>query len=141
MKRICAPRSQSGFTLIELMIAMAILGIGMLTIGLAQMSAVKLAARSGHLSQAMYLAQEQMELFMVMPPGNAQFLLPVVDQPDPGGPIDIDPTDNDQTSFSRSWTIEPNTPAGGLTRITITVVWNTANSARTRVALQAVKGQ
>ena len=141
MKRTRALHSQSGFTMIELLIAMAILGIGMLTIGLAQMSAVKLSARSGHLSQAMYLAQEQMEIFMVMPASNAQFLLPVVDQPDPGGAITVPSSDNDQTSFTRSWTIEPNTPTLGTTRITITVVWNTANSARTRVVLQAVKGQ
>ena len=131
---------QEGFTIVELLIAMAILGIGMLTIGLAQLSAVKLSARSGHLSQAMYLAQEQMEIFMVMPASNAIFQAAVVDQADPVGPIDIDPTDDDQSTFTRRWTIEPNNPQPGLTRITITVRWDTANSAVSEAALMAVKG-
>ncbi len=132
-------RREAGFTIIELLIAMAILGVGMLTIGLAQLSAVKLSARSGHLSQAMYLAQDQMEIFMVMPATNAIFQAAVVDQLDPVGPIDIDPTDSDNTTFTRRWTIEPNNPQNGLTRITITVRWDTSNSAVSEAALMAVK--
>ncbi len=45
-----------GFTLLEVLISMAILGVGVLTIGVAQLSAIKMSSRSSHLSQAMYLA-------------------------------------------------------------------------------------
>ena len=56
-----------GFTLIEVMIALTIMSVGVLSIGLAQLSALKLSTLSGRLSQAMYLAEEQMEIFRSMP--------------------------------------------------------------------------
>ena len=120
-------RTEAGFTLLEVLLAMAILGVGVLSIGVAQLSAIKLSSRSEHMSQAMYLAQEQMEV------------LPVVDAPDPAGIIDIDPTDDDFTNYSRSWTVEPNVPNLGLTRITITVTWNTASRGPTQVQLQGIR--
>ena len=48
-------REQAGFTLLEVLIAMVILGVGILSIGLAQISSVKVASKSRSLSQAMYL--------------------------------------------------------------------------------------
>ncbi len=128
-----------GFTLLEVLISMAILGIGVLTIGVAQLSAIKMSSRSGHLSQAMYLAQEQMETFMAMPQSSPFLDIAVVDAPDPAGMIDIDPTDQDLTTYSRSWTVEPNTPGNGLSRITITVTWNTASRGPTQVQLQGIR--
>ena len=128
-----------GFTLLEVLLAMAILGVGVLTIGVAQLSAIKMSSRSGHLSQAMYLAQEQMETFMAMPQNSPFLDIAVVDAPDPFGVIDIDPTDQDLTNFGRTWTVEPNTPANGVTRITITVTWNTASRGPTQVQLQGIR--
>ncbi len=134
-------RAQGGFTLLEVMLAMTILGVGVLTIGLAQLSAIRVSSRSEHMSQAAYLAQEQLEVFMAMPITNPFFAIPVVMAPDPGGPIDIDPTDQDLTTYNRFWTVEPNTPAAGLTRVTVFVDWNNASRAGpNRVQLQGVKG-
>ena len=59
--------TQAGFTLIEVMVAFAIMSIGVLSIGLAQLSALRLSSTSSRLSQAMYLAEEQMETFRSMP--------------------------------------------------------------------------
>ncbi|MEE9278674.1 MAG: prepilin-type N-terminal cleavage/methylation domain-containing protein [Myxococcota bacterium] len=131
--------SEAGFTLLEVLMAMVILGVGVLTIGVAQLSAIKMSSRSQHLSQAMYLAQEQMEVFMVLPQGSAFLTLPVVDAPDPAGTIDIDPNDNDLTNYTRTWTVEPNVPNPGVTRITITVTWNTATRGPTQVQLQGIR--
>ena len=132
-------RGDAGFTMVELLIAMVILGVGMLSIGLAQLSAIKLSARSSHLSQAMYLAQEQMEQFMVMPAGSAVLNNPVADAADPGGTLYVQHGQNDATSFSRRWTIEPNVPQPGMTRITVTVDWDSANSAVSQATLMAVR--
>ncbi len=132
-------KSEAGFTLLEVMLAMTILGVGVLTIGLAQLSAIKISSRSEHMSQAMYLAQEQMEVFMAMPQTSPFLDVAVVDAPDPVGLIDIDATDNDATNYSRSWTVEPNAPNLGLTRITITVTWNTASRGPTQVQLQGIR--
>jgi prepilin-type N-terminal cleavage/methylation domain-containing protein len=130
---------ESGFTLLEVLMAMAILGIGVLTIGVAQLSAIKMSSRSEHMSQAMYLAQDQMETFMAMRPNSAVLGIPVVNAPDPGGIIDIDPADNDATNYTRVWTIEPNTPNAGLTRITVTVTWNMAHRGPAQVQLQGIR--
>ncbi len=131
--------SEAGFTLLEVLMAMVILGVGVLTIGVAQLSAIKMSSRSEHMSQAMYLAQEQMEVFMAMSQGAAFLTLPVVDAPDPGGMIDIDPNDNDFTNYTRTWTVEPNLPNPGVTRITITVIWNTAARGPNQVQLQGIR--
>ena len=132
-------REPAGFTLLEVLVAMVILGVGILSIGLAQISSVKLASKSRSLSQAMYLAQEQLDLFMAMPSTSAVFATPVTDDPDPGGPIDVNPNDADATTFTRNWTIQPNTPALGLTRITVTVRWDTASGISHDIELQAIK--
>ncbi len=59
--------AQQGFTLIEVMVALTIMTIGVLSIGVAQLSALRISSMSSRLSQAMYLAEEQMETFRSMP--------------------------------------------------------------------------
>ncbi len=126
-----------GFTLIEVMVALTIMSIGVLSIGLAQLTAMRIVSMSSHLSQAMYLAQEQMETFRSMPWG-ATFTTAAVDVPDPAGPIT--PVQGHATQFNRSWTIAPNAPPHGLTEITVTVVWNNANGVRQTAALRGLRG-
>jgi type IV pilus assembly protein PilV len=132
-------RREQGFTLLEVLIAMVILGVGILSIGLAQISSVKVASKSRSLSQAMYLAQEQLDLFMAMPGTDPVFATPVTDDPDPAGAIDVNANDADVTTFTRSWSVEPNTPSLGLTRITVTVRWDTASGITHDIELQAIK--
>ena len=129
--------AQDGFTLIEVMVALAIMSIGVLSIGIAQLSALRLSSMSNRLSQAMYLAEEQMEIFRSMPWGPT-FSAAVVDFPDPQGPIT--PVQGDSAQFSRSWTLTPNAPPHGLTEITITVVWNNSTGVRQTAALRGLRG-
>ncbi len=128
---------EDGFTLIEVMVAFTIMSIGVLSIGLAQLTAMKIVSMSSRLSQAMYLAEEQMETFRSMPWG-ATFTAAVVDFPDPQGPIT--PVQGDSAQFNRSWTITPNAPPHGLTEITVTVVWTNSNGTRQTVALRGLRG-
>ncbi len=126
-----------GFTLIEVMIALSIMSVGVLSIGMAQLSALKLSTMSSRLSQGMYLAEEQMETFRSMPWG-ATFTTAAANVPDPGGLIT--PVQGDSAQFNRSWTITPNAPPHGLTEITVTVVWNNANGVRQTAALRGLRG-
>jgi prepilin-type N-terminal cleavage/methylation domain-containing protein len=134
-----AARSESGFTLVELLIAMAILGMGMLTVALAQVSALRMTSKARSLSQAMYLAQEQLDTFMALPGGNVLFTTAAADVADPLGPLDINANDEDQTTFTRRWTVEPDQPSVGLTRITINVGWDTPSGLSHEIELQGIK--
>ncbi len=128
---------QDGFTLIEVMVAFTIMSIGVLSIGLAQLTAMKIVSMSSHLSQAMYLAEEQMEIFRSMPWGPT-FSIAAVDVPDPAGPLF--PVAGDSAQFTRSWTITPNKPPHNRTEITVTVVWTNATGTRQTAALRGIKG-
>ena len=127
---------QDGFSLLEVMIASAILATGLLVIALAQVSALKMGSRSKHLTDAVYLAQEQIETFQALPATDVMFTTPTTDFDDPVGyilaggdaqfgTVAWNPEQGgDQAVFTRRWTIEPNTPSIGLTRITVEVRWS-----------------
>lgn len=59
--RIRSTRSRDGFSLIEVMVAMLVLGFGLLTIASAQIYAVKGGQFARHRTQAVSIAQSQME--------------------------------------------------------------------------------
>ncbi len=116
-------RSRDGFTLLELVIAMGILAMGLLAVAAAQLSALHMSARSRSLIDAMHLAEAQIETFQAMPIAS----LPATGA-DPDNPIDrdgqpLDPGAQDQTSFSRRWTIVADDPEPGITNIIVTVDW------------------
>lgn len=134
---------EDGFSLLEVMIAAAILATGLLAIALAQVSALKMGSRSKHLSEAVYLAQEQIETFQALPATDATFSTAVTDFDDPVGRIlaggDSEygtvawnpEQGGDQTVFTRRWTIEPNTPSAGMSRVTVEIQWSEDGGATT----------
>lgn len=131
-----AGRAERGFTLLEIVVALGILSTGLLAIAAGQLAALRISTRSRYLSQAAHLAQAQIEAFQAMPlaslPGSGN---------DPNGPIDVDVNDLDMTTFNRRWTIEPNTPVAGVTRITVSVDWFDPKLNQQRTAtLQTMKG-
>ncbi len=129
-------RGTEGFTLLELMIAMGILAVGLLGVATAQLWAISRTSQSRHLSQALHLAQQQMELFHATPVAS----LPVGCNPacdDPFNPIQVDGTD--ATTFTRDWLIEPDTPTVGITRITVSVDWTDRRGIVRTTRIQSMK--
>lgn len=134
-----AARAESGYTLIEVMIAMAILGIGLLSIAVAQITAMKVSSRSKNLQQAMFLAREQLDDLEALQPGDPLLAAAAVIN-DPANPIQVGTDLTDGTRFNRQMTITPNDPSIGLARVLVTVSWNTTNVTGTnQVQLTAVK--
>jgi type IV pilus assembly protein PilV len=134
-----ASRTESGFTLIEVMMAMAILGIGLLSIAVAQITAVKMQSKSKNLQQAMFLARESIDDLEALPP-NAALLQAAAVIPDPANPIQVGNDPTDATRFARQMQITPDSPESGLARVTVTVVWTTSNVlGSSQVQLSAVK--
>ena len=66
LRRNCQ-RPQSGFTLIEMMLAMVILAGGLLAMLMVQTQALKQGRYGRHTTEAMQIARDQMELFMRLP--------------------------------------------------------------------------
>lgn len=128
---------ESGFTLVEVMLAMAILGVGLLSIAVAQLTAMKVASRSKNLQQAMFLAREQMDDLEALNAG-APILQNAATTDDPANPIKVSTDAGDATSFNRSVTVRPNVPSIGLAQVTVTVTWAAAQGTR-QVQLSSVK--
>ncbi len=57
----------AGFTLIEIMIAMAIVGFGLLALGAMQLQALRFGSSGKHVSQAAVVARDKMEEFQRLP--------------------------------------------------------------------------
>lgn len=130
---------ESGFTLLEVLFAMTIMAVGLLTVGVAQLSAVKMTSRSRSLSQAMYVAQERLDEFLALPANDTFFTTALTDAVDPAGPVDVNSNDNDATTFTRRWTVVPDSPSLGLTTVRITVSWDSASTASHEIELQAIR--
>lgn len=131
------PGDETGLSLIEVMIAMIVLGVGLLTIAAAQLTSLRMGTKSKHMQQATYLAQEQLELFQIAPPAGAGTFQ------DPANPIDVFPNDRDLTTFNRSWQVTQNTPQAGMSTVAVTVVWNNSvgnNGAPRTVTLTGIVG-
>ena len=86
------------------------------------------------MTRALHLAEAQMETFRAIPIAS----LPATGN-DPNNPIDPDPNDADLITFTRSWVVEPNTPAAGLTRITVNIQWVDENGVTVTTSLQSFK--
>jgi len=130
--------SDSGFTLLEVLIAMAILGVGLLSIAVAQLTAIKVSSRSKNLQQAMFLAREQMDDLEALPL-NSPVLAAAGTVDDPGNPLKANADPDDATTYNRSVTVAPNVPSAGLAQITVTVVWNSPQGGTRQVQLNSVK--
>jgi prepilin-type N-terminal cleavage/methylation domain-containing protein len=121
--------AESGFTLVEVLIAMTIMSIGLMSIAMAQLTAIKVSSRSKHLQDAMFLAREQMDTLNAIQPTESGvpsfFDLPqVIDDPN----IQVGTDQEDGTRFTRRTQIIPNNPNAELARVIVTVTWNNANS-------------
>lgn len=121
-------REDSGFTLIEVMIAMTILSVGLMSIAVAQLTAIKVSSRSKHLQDAMFLAREQMDTLGAMQPPASAAVFGVAQVINDPAPIQVGTDAADTTRYTRSTQIVPNQPQAGLSRVVVTVTWDNGNS-------------
>ena len=120
-----------GFTLIEVVIAMAILSIGILAIASLQISAVQNNGLGNLITQATMLAQEKMESLK-----SATNIAALTDGSDTG----IDHYGESGGIFNRSWTIS--NPLGGSSsrQIEIAVQWNKGGTNREVILAAITRG-
>ena len=82
-------KRDSGFTLIEILIAIAILAFGLLAVATMQVTGIRTNARANGLSQGLTLAQDKVEELMSLPFNHAD----LTDTQDDGGSLTNQDTD------------------------------------------------
>ena len=111
--------SDSGVTLIEILIAVTILAIGLLGVAGLQVTAIKGNSHGNTISQATAIAEEQVETIRNMDYSEVTF--------DPNPLIE---NNIDGTIYTRTTEVEDNTPLTDLKRVTVTVSWSAGNKSR-----------
>jgi type II secretory pathway pseudopilin PulG len=133
-------RRERGFSLLEAVIALGILGLGVLAVAAALVTSFRYSERSRDLTQATYLAEQQMEIFSVMSATDVLAMVGSGAYPnDSQNPIDPDPNDGDATAFNRSFTITQDSPVVGTIALTVAVQWTDPRGNSRTVQLQSVK--
>jgi prepilin-type N-terminal cleavage/methylation domain-containing protein len=135
-------RRSGGFSLLEVMIALSILGFGMLAASVGQLSALKTSRQSRSQTLSMYLAEQQLEAFMSM--SSADVIAATTDPnypDDPNNPIDPDPGDDDTTRFNRRWFITQDSPEVGVISIRVEVDWVDPLGFTRTTALRGMKAE
>lgn len=123
----------SGFTLIEVMIAMAIFAIGILAVASLQLWNVKNNSTGNFTTLATLLARAQMEQLK-----NVSDVTTLASGSDPNNPIDAN--GNAGGLFTRSWVVT-NPLTGNATRqIQVTVSWTKGGRSRSIVLTSITRG-
>ena len=127
-----------GISMIEVMIALAVLGFGLLGVAAVQVSAFRATDQSRERTLAHGLAQQQLEIFQEMSTTSLETIR-AAGVNDPLNPIDPDPNDAQLMSFTRTWAITPDTPEPDVYTIMVTVGWTDARGAQRTVQLETFK--
>jgi type II secretory pathway pseudopilin PulG len=114
-------RSKDGIGLVEILVAMAILGLGITMVMRTLPDSSTATTRARNVSKATNLAQEKLERLMDTPYTDAD--LASGDHKDPDNPI--------EGAFTRTWTVQDDTPYTDMKRILVTVGYPTAKSDST----------
>ena len=135
--------NDAGFTLIEVLIALMIFSVGILGIGLMQLSAIRGNSLANHLTEAAVFGSDQIEQMLswdydddkLKSTNNNAYTLP------DGTVITADGYQADSDNFCHAyWQITDNTPVTNSKRIDVTVFWNRKGELKS-FSLSAVKAQ
>ena len=128
-------KRRSGISLVEVMVALVILGIGILGTTAGQLAAIKLSSDSRVHSEAMYLAEQKLEEFKRMPSADVAALAGTTT--DPANPID--PAGDGVMSLDRSWTITDDSPEAGVMTVQVDVAWTNSLGVVRTATVQTLK--
>ncbi len=115
-------KNEGGFTLIEVLFAVAVLSFGLLAVSSLQGSAIRGNLMASDRTEAVAWAQTQMESLMALPYANVAS----------GGPTV-------QGNYTITWNVANNNPIANCKLITVTVNYQEKGVARRPVVLTCVK--
>ena len=131
-KKVCD--NQSGFTLLEVLIAISILTVGLLGVAQMQIMGIKGNYFSGNTTTVLALAEEKMEDLLGKSYSDAE--LTNGNHPDTNNPIDE--TGQAGGIYTRMWTVTDNTPITDTKTVMVNVSWDNASH---QVSLSCIKPQ
>lgn len=116
--------NNKGFTLLEVLIAMCLLAIAMLGLATLQSRGIRGNDLGNRTTQAIGLAQDQLEqLIHIASGGNFPLAAPSPNPfPDANNPMSE--TGAAGGIFTRTWQLQDNTPVTNAQTVTVTVTWN-----------------
>jgi type IV pilus assembly protein PilV len=100
-------KRDQGYTLIEVLIGVVLLAVGLLAVAQMQILTITTNTAANQKTTAITLAQDQLEILRMRPYntlGNA-------------------PLSDSSGIYTRSWTVQNNTPANNMSTVTVTVSW------------------
>ena len=129
-------RHSSGFTLVEILIALSLLAIGLLSLAAMQLTAMKYGSRGRHLTKAAAVAEERMEILMrsrwtdITP---TAWTTPLVTNEVIQGPTNLT-----EQAYSTSWQIT-DVDAGRTRSIDVRVQWTEPNRPTRQYAISSMR--
>ena len=115
-KRIRLPLGeQGGFTLVEIMIALLVFGVGIVGLANAFPNGIRTREKARRMSVATFLAKEQVERLRSLSFNHA----------DLAAGAHAEPANAGRTGYNRRWAVVDNNPLPGMKRLTVTVSFNT----------------
>jgi prepilin-type N-terminal cleavage/methylation domain-containing protein len=111
-KRIRLPlRGDGGFTLVEIMIALLVFGVGIVGLANAFPNGMRTREKARRMSVATFLAKEQVERLRSLSFNHADLNAGTHTEPAAAG----------RTGYNRRWNVVDNNPLPGMKRLTVTV--------------------
>ncbi|MGQ9604013.1 MAG: type IV pilus modification PilV family protein [bacterium] len=126
------PRSEEGFTLIEIVVSMTVLAIGILGLALVFPLSVHDLGKSGSLTKAIELCTEKIEDLHAVAYDSPE-LEPGVTHADTLNPID--------GIYGRTWEVEADVPMSGCKHLSVSVTWGEPSRSVTISTVLASAGR
>jgi len=132
--------NRNGFTLIETVVALGMLALGVLGVAASLLTAIKYSAQSRSAMEAIYLAEDQIEIMRLLSATDVLAMVPDDAFVNDGlNPIDPDPGDDNTTRYNRRWRVQDDTPEAGLITITVAVDFQDRLGITRTVSLRTLK--
>jgi prepilin-type N-terminal cleavage/methylation domain-containing protein len=118
-RQAAGPRDARGFTMMEILVALIVIGIGVFSLTAIIPAGTRSNARSGQQTRGSELAAITMERLLTTPFGDPD--LDVGNHSDPANPY--------PGGYYVSWTVEADAPITNCKRLTVRARWPNANSS------------